>query len=79
MGFRGKYVIHPDHIGVVSRAFSPTKDDVAYARRVLIAARRAEREGRGAIALDGRMVDAPIVARARRTIALAERMDGASK
>jgi citrate lyase subunit beta/citryl-CoA lyase len=79
MGFRGKYVIHPDHIGVVNRAFSPTKDDVAYARRVLVAALRAEREGRGAIALDGRMVDAPIVARARRTIALAERTDGSAK
>jgi citrate lyase subunit beta/citryl-CoA lyase len=72
MGFRGKFVIHPGQVGTVNKAFSPSNADVAYARRIVDAAQRAERRGAGSVALDGRMIDAPVVARARRLIRVAD-------
>ncbi|MGC8875288.1 MAG: HpcH/HpaI aldolase/citrate lyase family protein [Chloroflexia bacterium] len=71
MGYRAKQVIHPRQIPVVNRIFSPSEEELAEARRVVAAAAEAEREGRGAIALDGKMVDRPIVERARRLLELA--------
>jgi citrate lyase subunit beta/citryl-CoA lyase len=68
MGFAGKYVIHPGQIAPVQKAFSPTRDEIAWAERVVAAATRAEKSGRGAVSLDGKMIDAPIVARARRLL-----------
>lgn len=74
MGFRGKYVIHPGQVGSVNAVFSPTAEDVAAARRIVEAARRAEKQRKGSVALDGRMIDAPIVERARRLLETAERI-----
>ncbi|HLB23338.1 MAG TPA: CoA ester lyase [Dehalococcoidia bacterium] len=74
MGFRGKYVIHPGQVGSVNAVFSPTVEDVAAARRIVEAARRAEKQRKGSVALDGRMIDAPIVERARRLLETAERI-----
>jgi citrate lyase subunit beta/citryl-CoA lyase len=74
LGFKGKYVIHPDQVAPVNAVFAPTKDDVEYARRVVAAAADAAKRRRGSVALDGRMIDAPIVERAGRLIALAERI-----
>lgn len=68
LGFRGKACIHPAQVGIVNRVFEPEDDAVAWARRVLEAAERGEREGRGAVALDGEMIDAPVVDRARRIL-----------
>jgi citrate lyase beta subunit len=68
LGFRGKACIHPAQVGIVNRVFQPEADSVAWAERVLDAAERGGREGRGAVALDGEMVDAPIVDRARRIL-----------
>lgn len=73
MGFRGKFAIHPGQVPAVNKAFSPSLDDVAHARRIVDAARRAERQRKGSVAVDGKMVDAPVVARAHRTIAMAAR------
>lgn len=70
MGFAGKYVIHPDQVALVSKAFSPSRDEIAWAERVVAAALKAEKSGRGAVALDGKMIDAPIVARARRILGI---------
>jgi citrate lyase subunit beta/citryl-CoA lyase len=72
LGFSGKYVIHPTHIEPVHAVFSPTEAEVASARGVLDAWERAQAAGRGAVQLDGRMVDRPIVERARRVIEQAE-------
>ena len=69
LGFRGKACIHPAQIAVVNRVFAPEADDVAWAGRVLDAFERGEREGRGAVALDGEMIDLPVVERARRILA----------
>jgi citrate lyase subunit beta/citryl-CoA lyase len=68
LGFRGKACIHPAQVGIVNRVFRPPADSVAWAERVLETAERGEREGRGAVALDGEMIDAPIVDRARRIL-----------
>jgi citrate lyase subunit beta/citryl-CoA lyase len=56
-------------VPIVNRAFEPEADTLAWARRVVDAFEEGEREGRGAVALDGEMIDLPIVARARRIMA----------
>ena len=68
LGFRGKACIHPAQVEVVNRVFLPEADSVVWAQRVVDAAEAGEREGRGAVALDGEMIDAPIVERARRIL-----------
>lgn len=65
LGYSGKFAIHPAQIEVIEEIFSPTDAEIERARRVLEAARVAELEGRGSVSLDGEMVDAPVVARAR--------------
>ncbi len=71
LGYRGKFAIHPAQIGVIDSVFSPTEQEIQRARRVLDAARAAEIEGRGSLSLDGEMVDAPVVARAKNVLARA--------
>lgn len=68
LGFSGKACISPAHLGVVNRVFSPTEKDVQYALEVFAAIEEAKRLGKGAISLRGKMIDAPIVARAQQTI-----------
>jgi citrate lyase subunit beta/citryl-CoA lyase len=70
-GYSGKLVIHPDQIQPVHRGFAPTDEEVRYARRVVQAFEDASRRGNGVIVLEGQMVDAPVVARAREILALA--------
>jgi len=72
MGFSGKAVIHPKQIKPVHEVFNPTEEEVREARKVVDAAEEAERKGQGAITVNGKMVDYPIVDRARKTIAYAE-------
>ena len=68
LGFGGKTLIHPDQIAVVNDVFSPTAAEVDEARRVVRAFEEALARGDGAVALDGRMLDAPVVDRARRVL-----------
>jgi citrate lyase subunit beta/citryl-CoA lyase len=72
LGFRGKLCIHPAQLEAVNRVFGPSGEELAWARRVLTAYERGVREGRGAIAVDGAMVDAPIVRRAEALLAEAD-------
>ena len=60
-------------MAAVNRIFSPSRDEVAEARRIIAAAEAGEAAGRGAVSVDGRMVDAPIVERARGVLELAGR------
>jgi citrate lyase beta subunit len=69
LGFRGKLCIHPDQVETVNGAFAPSEDELEWARRVLKAYAEGLHEGRAAVALDGRMVDMPIVRRAERLLA----------
>lgn len=73
LGFRGKACIHPAQVEIVNRVFSPTEVEVDRARRVVEAYERALAEGHGVVALDGEMVDLPVVERARRVLAETER------
>ena len=72
LGFTGKASISPRHINAINTVFSPTKADIAYAYEVMDAIALAKEQGKGAIALRGKMIDAPIVNRAQQTIAAAE-------
>ncbi|MCD6275680.1 MAG: CoA ester lyase [Thermoplasmata archaeon] len=72
MGFDGIGVIHPNQIEVVHRAFKPTDEEIEDAKRIIEAAREAEREGKAVISLNGRMIDPPVVERARKILAFAE-------
>lgn len=74
LGFTGKAAINPRQVTVIHKGFAPEKADVAYALRVLEAMEMAEEEGKGVFSLDGKMVDAPIIQRARQTVALAENL-----
>ena len=70
LGYVGKFAIHPAQIEVIDAVFSPTDAEIERARRVMDAAAAAEREGRGSVSLDGEMVDAPVVARARNVLGI---------
>lgn len=72
LGFTGKASISPRHVEVINSVFSPTQQEVDYAYEVIEAITLAKQQGKGAIALRGKMIDAPIVARAERTIAMAQ-------
>ena len=71
LGFSGKASISPRHVEVINSVFSPTQKEVDYAYEVMDAIALAKSQGKGAIALHGKMIDAPIVARAQRTIDMA--------
>lgn len=72
LGYSGKLLIHPEQIETVHRAFTPSEDEVAYAYRVVKGFEAALARGEGVFALDGKMIDAPIVARAREVLAHAK-------
>jgi len=74
LGFIGKSCIHPSQIALANAAFTPTAAEIAWARQVADSAAEAAAGGIGAWVVDGRMVDAPFVARARATLALAQRL-----
>lgn len=74
LGFTGKASISPRHVEVINQVFSPTEQEIDYAYKVMDAIRWAKAQGKGAVALYGKMIDAPIVARAEQTIAAAREM-----
>lgn len=69
LGFRGKMAIHPGQVAIINEVFTPSPEDIARARRVVEAYDAAQVVGEAVLRLDGKMVDAPVVARARRVIA----------
>ena len=74
LGFTGKSAISPRHVSVINSVFSPSQKDIDYAYEVMEAIRIGKEQGKGAVALRGKMIDAPIVARAQQTIAAAEEL-----
>ena len=68
LGYDGKTVIHPSHIATVNEIFAPTAEEIDEARRVVAALEEAAREGRGAILLDGRLVDQVHLSHARKIL-----------
>jgi citrate lyase subunit beta/citryl-CoA lyase len=72
LGFDGKTLIHPSHLAICNEAFTPPADDVANARKIVAAFDLPENASRGAIQLDGRMVERLHAEIARRTIAISD-------
>jgi citrate lyase subunit beta/citryl-CoA lyase len=71
LGFDGKSVINPRQAGLVHKVFQPTEKEIAQAKRILAAYEEALAKKSGVIALDGKMIDGPIVTRAERVLAYA--------
>jgi citrate lyase subunit beta/citryl-CoA lyase len=71
LGFNGKSLINPRQIEMLHNVYAPTEKDVNQARKVVAAAEQAERDGLGVVALNGKMIDAPIINHARRVLELA--------
>ena len=71
MGFDGKSIINPRQIEVVNEVFAPKEKDIQKALAIIAAIKEAEQRGSGVIAVNGKMVDRPVVIRAQRTIDLA--------
>ena len=65
LGFDGKSLINPRQIELLHNLYAPTEKEVRYARAVVDAAAAAEAEGRGVVSLNGKMVDSPVIERAR--------------
>ncbi|KAM3543886.1 hypothetical protein ARSEF1564_003223 [Beauveria bassiana] len=72
MGFNGKQCIHPSQVDTVQRLFAPTPEEVEWAVRLVVADEKAAAAGRGAWTMDGKMIDAPVSAKARSIVAKAE-------
>ena len=65
LGFDGKSLINPNQIVLIHNLFAPTQKEVDHAKRVIAAAEEAERNGSGVVSLNGKMVDSPIIERAK--------------
>lgn len=72
VGMKGKFAIHPSQIEPINTLFMPSKAELEEARRVVQGYEEAEAQGRGAFSLDGKMIDTPVVKRARNLLAFAE-------
>ncbi len=76
LGFTGKLVISPRHIDDVNELFSPTLEEIEYAKEVLEVIRAAKEQGKGVVSFRGKMIDAPIVERAKQVCLAAEEIYG---
>jgi citrate lyase subunit beta/citryl-CoA lyase len=77
-GFDGKTIIHPSQIAICNEAFAPSLEEITSARSVIAAFEQPENSGKGAIAVNGRMVERLHLEMAQATIALAEAIDAAA-
>ena len=68
MGFNGKQCIHPGQVSTVQKVYSPEQEEVEWAVKVVIAQKKAEERGRGAWALEGKMIDKPVEGKANAVV-----------
>ena len=76
LGFSGKQIIHPNQVVPVQEAFTPSDEAIAYAQRVVETFMTSQKEGKGAYALDGKMIDMPLLKNAQKVL---ERAKAAGK
>ena len=74
-GFSGGTCIHPGLVTALNEAFTPTPEDVAHARKLIEADKQAQAEGRGSFSVDGKMIDIPVIDRARKLLARHEAIE----
>ena len=67
-GFSGKQVIHPNQVPVAQEAFTPSDEAITYAKRVIESFESSQKEGKGAYALDGKMIDMPLLKNAQKVL-----------
>ncbi|KAH6912778.1 Pyruvate/Phosphoenolpyruvate kinase-like domain-containing protein [Coprinopsis sp. MPI-PUGE-AT-0042] len=72
LGFTGKQAIHPSQVPIINATFAPTPQEILRAAKILKGMREAHASEKGAIGLDGEMIDAPMIKQAERVIAAAE-------
>ena len=75
LGFSGMSLIHPSQIDPINSVFSPTPEEIEYARQVVQAFEEANARGDGSISFGGQLIDRPIVERARRTLEMAKTLE----
>ena len=71
-GFMGAGCIHPGQVPIVNEEYSPSATEIEFARRVILENAKAEAAGRASFAIDGKMIDVPVVERARRLLSRAD-------
>ena len=74
-GFSGGTCIHPGLVAALNDAFTPKADEVAYAKKLIEADKKAQAEGRGSFSVDGKMIDIPVIERARKLLARHEAIE----
>ncbi len=74
IGFQGKFCIHPDQLGPANRMFTPPQEDVEWAQRVVDAYRQGVERNLGAVAMDGQMIDKPVLEQAEHVLAWSEQI-----
>ena len=67
-GFSGKQIIHPNQVQVAQEAFTPSDEAIEYAKRIVESFEASQREGKGAYALDGKMIDMPLLKNAQKVL-----------
>lgn len=72
LGFDGKSLFHPGQIDLINKVFSPTNEELAFAERIVRAFDEATARGEGAVAVEGKLIDLPIVMRAKRLLDIAK-------
>lgn len=72
LGFNGKQCIHPDQVAIAQSVFAPSDEEIDWAVRIVVADEKAELAGRGAWTMDGMMIDAPVVGKAKSLVRKAE-------
>lgn len=79
LGIEGKWAIHPSQIELANKVFSPSASEVERARRIIVVLEEAEVEGRGAAALDGKMIDAASERMARNVLLIHDAIETAAE
>jgi citrate lyase beta subunit len=67
-GFSGKQIIHPNQVAAVQEAYTPSDEAIEYAKRIVESFEDSQREGKGAYALDGKMIDMPLLKNAQKVL-----------
>ncbi|HEX7007398.1 MAG TPA: CoA ester lyase [Alphaproteobacteria bacterium] len=78
LGCEGKWAIHPSQVALANEVFSPSEKEVAKAKRILEAMAQAQKEGKGAVALDGRLIDIASIKQAENLVRKAEQIASAA-
>jgi malyl-CoA/(S)-citramalyl-CoA lyase len=79
LGYEGKWAIHPSQIELANKVYTPSEAEVAKARRIMAAMADAAREGKGAVSLDGRLIDIASIRMAEALLKKADSIKGAAR